>query len=208
MANVLVDLGVKTGDRVVIYLPMVTEAVFAMLACARIGAPHSVVFGGFSADALRSRIEDAEARVVITADGQNRRGKQLPLKNAVDEALASGAESAEKVLVVRRTGTEVDWTEGRDVWWHEVRETASTEHEPVWVEAEHPLFILYTSAPPGSPRASSTPPAATSPSPPTPTAMCSTSSRRPTCTGAPLTSAGSPATPTWCTGPWPTVPPR
>src|SRR5699024_8433703 len=102
---------VKTGDRVVIYLPMVTEAVFAMLACARIGAPHSVVFGGFSADALRSRIEDAEARVVITADAQNRRGKQLPLKNGVDEALAGGAESAEKVLVVRRTGTEVDWTE-------------------------------------------------------------------------------------------------
>src|SRR5690625_358150 len=102
MANVLVDLGVKTGDRVVLYLPMVTEAVFAMLACARVGAPHSVVFGGFSADALRSRIEDAEARVVITADGQNRRGKQLPLKNAVDEALAGGAESAEKVLVVRR----------------------------------------------------------------------------------------------------------
>ena len=152
MANVLTDLGVKTGDRVVIYLPMVTEAVFAMLACARIGAPHSVVFGGFSADALRSRIEDAEARVVITADGQNRRGKQLPLKNAVDEALAGGGDSIEKVLVVRRTGVEVDWTEGRDVWWHEARETASPEHEPVWVEAEHPLFILYTSGTTGKPK--------------------------------------------------------
>src|SRR5699024_5477227 len=122
MANVLVDLGVKTGDRVVIYLPMVTEAVFAMLACSRIGAPHSSVFVGFSADALRSRIEDAEAREMITADGQNRRAKQLPLTNAVDEARASGAEPAETVLVVRPTGTEVDWTERRDVWWHEVRE--------------------------------------------------------------------------------------
>src|SRR5699024_1298627 len=111
MANVLVDLGVKTGDSKVIYLPMVTEAVFAMLACARISAPHPVVFGGISDDELRTRVEDAEARVVITADGQNRRGKQLPLKNAVDEALASGAESAKKVLVVRRTGPEVDWTE-------------------------------------------------------------------------------------------------
>ncbi|MBK0330624.1 acetate--CoA ligase [Brachybacterium sp. MASK1Z-5] len=152
MANVLEGFGVTTGDRVAIYLPMIPEAVFAMLACARIGAPHSVVFGGFSSDALRSRIEDAEAKVVITADGQFRRGKALPLKDAVDAALAGGAESVTNVLVVRRTGADVAWTEGRDVWWHEAREQASPDHEPVWVEAEHPLFILYTSGTTGKPK--------------------------------------------------------
>src|SRR5699024_9562357 len=145
MANVLVDLGVKTGDRVVIYLPMDTEAVFAMLACARIGAPHSVVFGGCSAAALRSRIEDAEARAVLAGTWEYCRVKPLPLTAAVDGPLAGVAECAGIVLVVRRTGNEVDWTEGRDVWWHEVRETASFEHGPVWVVAEHPLFILDTS---------------------------------------------------------------
>ncbi|GAA2721989.1 acetyl-coenzyme A synthetase [Cellulomonas aerilata] len=152
VANVLTDLGVRTGDRVAIYLPMIAEAVVAMLACARIGAPHSVVFGGFSAEALRSRIEDAEAKLVITADGGFRRGAPSALKPAVDEALAGGASSVEHVLVVRRTGQDVDITAGRDVWWHEAVEAASSEHTPVWVEAEHPLFILYTSGTTGKPK--------------------------------------------------------
>ncbi|MCP2263484.1 acetate--CoA ligase [Promicromonospora thailandica] len=155
-ANALTDLGVSTGDRVVIYLPMLVESVVAMLACARIGAPHSVVFGGFSADALRSRIADAEATLVITADGGYRRGAPSALKPAVDEALApkEGAEptTVQKVLVVRRTEQDVDWVEGRDVWWHDALAAASDQHEPVAVEAEHPLFILYTSGTTGKPK--------------------------------------------------------
>jgi acetyl-CoA synthetase len=155
-ANALNALGVTTGDRVVIYLPMIVEAVVAMLACARVGAPHSVVFGGFSADALRSRIADAEAKVVITADGGYRRGSASALKPAVDEALAAkdGAEptTVEHVLVVRRTEQDVEWTQGRDVWWHDALEAADVQHTPVWVEAEHPLFILYTSGTTGKPK--------------------------------------------------------
>ncbi|PWD50712.1 acetate--CoA ligase [Serinibacter arcticus] len=151
-ANALTALGVATGDRVAIYLPMVPEAVVAMLACARIGAPHSVVFGGFSAEALHSRILDAEARLVITADGGYRRGAASPLKPAVDEALAKGGTAVEHVLVVRRTGGEVTWTEDRDVWWHDVVPQASAEHEAVAVDAEHPLFILYTSGTTGKPK--------------------------------------------------------
>ncbi|MGW0218224.1 acetate--CoA ligase [Micromonospora chokoriensis] len=142
-ANALTDLGVTAGDRVAIYLPMIPEAAVAMLACARIGAAHSVVFGGFSADSLSNRIQDASAKVVITADGGYRRGKPSALKPTVDEAVAS-CPSVEHVLVVRRTGEDVAWSD-KDHWWHETVETASAEHTAQPFDSEHPLFILYTS---------------------------------------------------------------
>lgn len=152
-ANALESLGVGPGDRVAIYMPLIPETVIAMLACARIGAPHSVVFGGFSAEALHSRILDAEASVVITADGGFRRGAPSALKPTVDEALAKGSDQAvQHVLVVRRTGQDVGWTEGRDHWWHDVIGAASDQHVAVAVEAEHPLFILYTSGTTGKPK--------------------------------------------------------
>ncbi|MEV6348004.1 acetate--CoA ligase [Actinoplanes sp. NPDC051851] len=149
-ANTLTDLGVAAGDRVAIYLPMIPEAAVAMLACARIGATHSVVFGGFSVDALATRIQDADAKVVITADGGYRRGKPSALKPTVDEAVAR-CSSIEHVLVVRRTGQDVAWTE-KDKWWHETVEQASPEHKAQAFDAEHPLFILYTSGTTGKPK--------------------------------------------------------
>ena len=150
-ANALLSLGLKAGDRVAIYLPMLPEAIFSMLACARLGLTHSVVFGGFSAEALRSRIDDAQAKLVITADGQYRRGNPAPLKAAVDEAVAK-TPSIEHVLVVKRTDTDVEWTEGRDLWWHDVVDGQSDQHTPEAFDAEHPLFILYTSGTTGKPK--------------------------------------------------------
>jgi acetyl-CoA synthetase len=151
-ANALMSLGIGTGDRVAIYLPMIPEAVVAMLACARIGAPHSVVFGGFSAQALFDRIIDADARLVITADGGYRRGSVSALKPAVDEALSKGDTNVAHVLVVQRGKNDVPWTERRDVWWHDVVETASPTHEPQAFDAENPLYILYTSGTTGKPK--------------------------------------------------------
>ncbi|SDJ51884.1 acetyl-coenzyme A synthetase [Frankineae bacterium MT45] len=151
-ANALTELGVKTGDRVAIYLPMIPEAVIAMLACARIGAPHSVIFGGFSAQALFDRITDADATLVITADGGYRRGAVSALKPAVDEALAKGETNVKNVLVVKRGGNEVAWTPNRDVWWHEVLDRQPETHEAPALPAEHPLFILYTSGTTGKPK--------------------------------------------------------
>jgi acetyl-CoA synthetase len=150
-ANALLALGVAPRDRVTIYMPMIPEAAVAMLACARIGATHSVVFGGFSVEALAGRITDQDATIVITADGGYRRGAASALKPTVDEAV-SRCPSVQNVLVVRRTGQDVAWTEGRDLWWHDVVETASTEHTAQPFDAEHPLFILYTSGTTAKPK--------------------------------------------------------
>jgi acetyl-CoA synthetase len=150
-ANALIELGVKDGDRVAIYMPMIPEAAIAMLACARIGAPHSVVFGGFSADALLSRIQDADAKIVITADGGYRKGSANALKPAVDDAL-KGETNVKHVLVVKRTEQNVEWNAERDVWWHEIVERQSAEHTAEAFDSEHGLFILYTSGTTAKPK--------------------------------------------------------
>jgi acetyl-CoA synthetase len=150
-ANLLASLGVGRGDRVAIYMPLIPEAVVAMLACARVGAIHSVVFGGFSAESLRARIEDAAAKLVITADGGYRKGAVFPLKNAVDEAL-TGETTVEKVLVVKRGGNDVNWVDGRDLWWHDEVAPMTDDHIAEAFPAENPLFILYTSGTTGKPK--------------------------------------------------------
>ena len=150
-AHALTELGIVAGERVAIYMPMIPEAAVAMLACARIGAVHSVVFGGFSADALLSRIQDADAKLVITADGGFRKGSAFALKPAVDEAL-KGSHNVAKVLVVKRTSQETAWNSDRDIWWHEIVGRQSKSHTPEFFESEHPLFILYTSGTTAKPK--------------------------------------------------------
>ncbi|PYK80240.1 MAG: acetate--CoA ligase [Verrucomicrobia bacterium] len=150
-ANVLKRNKIRKGDRVIIYLPTTPEAAIAMLACARIGAVHSVVFGGFSADSIRDRIADSGATALITADGSYRRGTIVPLKNNVDHAL-SGGTSVERVIVFRRAGNEIHMEEGRDLWWHRELQYVDANCEPVPVDSEHPLFILYTSGSTGKPK--------------------------------------------------------
>jgi acetyl-CoA synthetase len=149
-ANALTSLGIKSGDRVAIYMPMIPEAAIAMLACVRVGAAHSVVFGGFSADSLLARIQDADASLVITADGGFRKGRAFALKSIVDEAL-KGKTNVKNVLVVKRTGQEVSFTT-RDIWWHELVDKQSSEHEAEAFDSEHPLFILYTSGTTAKPK--------------------------------------------------------
>lgn len=151
-ANALKGYGIQSGDRVVIYMPMIPEAVIAMQACARIGAIHSVVFGGFSAESLRDRINDAGARMVITADGGNRGGKIVELKAAADKALDHGCPSIEKVIVFQRTRQNITMKAGRDIWWHDAVKDQNSNCPPEWVSAEHPLFLLYTSGSTGKPK--------------------------------------------------------
>jgi acetyl-CoA synthetase len=150
-ANALIELGVRKDTKVAIYMPMIPETVVAMLACARLGAPHTVVFGGFSSDALRDRILDCDARVVITADGGYRRGAPSGLKPAVDASLES-CPAVERVLVVRRTGQEVAWQEGRDHWWHDIVARQSPQHDPEMFDSEQPLYIMYTSGTTAKPK--------------------------------------------------------
>ena len=150
-ANVLKKLGVVSGDRVALYMPLVPELAIAMLACARIGATHTVIFGGFSADAIRDRVNDGQCKLIVTADGGNRRGSEIKLKEIVDAAAAQSP-SVENVVVYRRTGSKIPWQHGRDHWWHEVMETVADVCPPAELDSEHPLYILYTSGTTGKPK--------------------------------------------------------
>src|SRR5580704_13318973 len=150
-ANVLKKLGIKAGDRVTIYMPMIPEAAIAMLGCARIGATHSVVFGGFSADAISDRNNDAQSKLVITADGGWRRGKEVLLKQTVDESLEKSS-TIQKTVVVRRTGSNVNMVPDRDYWWHELMAGTSAECDAAELDSEHPLYLLYTSGSTGKPK--------------------------------------------------------
>jgi acetyl-CoA synthetase len=152
LANAMKSLGIVSGDRIAIYMPMVPEAAIAMLACSRIGAIHSVVFGGFSAASLRDRIENTGAKLVIAADGGHRGGHIIELKKAVDDALAAGCKTVEKVIVFKRSGHDIGWNAQRDLWWHELLAKQPDHCDPVWVEAGHPLFLLYTSGSTGKPK--------------------------------------------------------
>ncbi|MCB0338094.1 MAG: acetate--CoA ligase [Bdellovibrionales bacterium] len=152
LANTLIDLGIEPNDRVVIYMPMVPEAVVSMLACARIGAIHSVVFGGFSAEAIHDRLIDSSAKLIITADGGYRRGKIIPLKENVDKAIELGNTSVSNILVLRRTGEKISFQENRDLWWHDSVLKQNTTHVAQPFESEHPLFTLYTSGTTGKPK--------------------------------------------------------
>jgi acetyl-CoA synthetase len=187
-ANVLKQLGIKTGDRVTLYMPMIPELAIAMLACARIGAPHSIIFGGFSADAVAERNNDAQAKLVVTADGGWRRGREIELKSAVDTSLERSP-TVENVVVVRRTGSPVSMEPGRDYWWHDLMESASADCDPTEVDsrasAVHPLHL-------GKHREAQgvcTPPAATSWEPDDHQVRLRSQARQ-TSTGAPPTSAG------------------
>ena len=206
LANVLKERGVKKGDRVCIYMPMIVEAAYAMLACARIGAIHSVVFGGFSPEALKDRILDSDCRIVITADEAVRGGKAIPLKGNTDKAV-SNCPNVHTVLTVKRTGGDISWNEQHDIWYHDAMTSAAESCEPELMDSEDPLFILYTSGSTGKPKGVLhttggylLQAAMTSNTPSTTTKAISS--------GAPPMSAGSPATAIASTAPWPMAPPR